>query len=213
MLSNVLVVALVATFAGCGADDDSVTAQDPARPDSSSASEVSAPTAVPAAPGPVRSRSVATVMDTGSGPELCLGPVAESYPPQCGGPGIAGWDWAAQSAHSDRQGMVRWGEFSVTGSFDGTTFTVSDAVPAALFRPDPEVPVDLPEPARDYPPAELEALAFDLGASVPGAQGAYADTEGHILLDVLYDDGSIQDHLDAEHGSGVVVVTSALVDV
>jgi hypothetical protein len=38
--------------------------------------------------------TVATVLQEGDGPpELCLGGVAESFPPQCGGPEIAGWDW------------------------------------------------------------------------------------------------------------------------
>jgi len=37
---------------------------------------------------------VGTVLDDGDGPELRLGGVAESLPPQCGGTKVLGWDWA-----------------------------------------------------------------------------------------------------------------------
>ncbi len=37
---------------------------------------------------------VGTVLDDGDGPELCLGGVAESLPPQCGGPKVVGCYWA-----------------------------------------------------------------------------------------------------------------------
>src|SRR4051812_3796459 len=34
------------------------------------------------------------------GPQLCLGPVAFSLPPQCGGPDIANWDWGKVSGET-----------------------------------------------------------------------------------------------------------------
>ena len=34
-----------------------------------------------------------TVMDVGGRVELCLGPIAESYPPQCRGIPVEGWSW------------------------------------------------------------------------------------------------------------------------
>jgi hypothetical protein len=47
-----------------------------------------------AAPGEVAGQG--TVIQVGdTAPHLCLGPVAESYPPQCSGPEITGWDWDA----------------------------------------------------------------------------------------------------------------------
>ena len=52
------------------------------------------PTKVPAAPGEVTLGYAATVIDAGSGAELCLGGVDESLPPQCDGPPLVGWDWA-----------------------------------------------------------------------------------------------------------------------
>lgn len=197
----------VPLLASCGGDDPADTATDPA-----GSGSLERPTEVPAAPGQVRSANLATVMDTGSGTvELCLGPVAESYPPQCGGPAITNWVWSEHRGMFEQQGDVRWGTFAVTGTWDGTSFTVDEAVPGALYDPMFEEPTPLPEPARDYTQSELEAMAEDLG-DLPGAQGAYAD-DGHLLVDVIYDDGSIQDWADQEYGDDVVVVTPALVDV
>ena len=47
---------------------------------------------------------------------------------------------------------------------------------------------------------------------VPGVQGAYG-ADGHVLVDVTYDDGTYQDYADATYGDGVVVMSGALVDV
>ena len=151
-------------------------------------------------------------MDTGDGAELCLGPVAESYPPQCGGPAITNWDWDEQRGMFEQQGDVRWGTFAVTGTWDGTAFTVSNVIPGPLYDPGPEEPLELPEPSKDLGADELDAIATDLGSSLPGAQGAYADDAGHVLVDVLYDDDNLQEYVDAKYGAGVVVVTGALVD-
>ena len=48
------------------------------------------------------------------------------------------------------------------------------------------------------------------GRDLPGAQGAYG-ADGHVLVDVTYDDGSLQAWADEEYGENVVIVTSALV--
>lgn len=102
--------------------------------DSSGASAPSeAPTAIPAAEGEVRTLGLATVLDSGKGPELCLGAVAESYPPQCSGLPMTGWDWDDNPEHEEAVG-TRWGSFALTGTFDGTTFDVVSAVPAMLYQ-------------------------------------------------------------------------------
>lgn len=97
-----------------------------------------APTPVPE--GEVRTDGLVTVLDAGDGPELCLGAVAESYPPQCGGPALADFDWG--DVGSEEAAGVRWGSYALTGTFDGSTFTVTDAIPAALYdamaEPQPE---------------------------------------------------------------------------
>jgi hypothetical protein len=206
-LTLTLTLALVAC-GGSEGDDDVAT--DPG----GAGAGPSAPTAPPAAPGDVRSRNLITVMDkdaTDDLVELCLGPVAESYPPQCAGPAITNWDWASQKGMFDEQGDVRWGSYAVTGTWDGTSFTVSDAVPAALYDAMPEEPPTYPEPSRDHTDDELAGFAEDL-MEIPGVQGAYG-ADGHVLVDVNYDDGSYQDYADATYGDGVVIVTGALVDV
>jgi hypothetical protein len=83
-----------------------------------------ASTAPTAPPGLVR--GIGTVLDDGDGPELCLGPIMSSLPPQCGGPRLAGWDWSA--VESEHRAGVRWTgpEYVDTGTYDGTTFTVTD---------------------------------------------------------------------------------------
>jgi hypothetical protein len=196
-------------LAGCGGGEGPTTARDPGSSPSPSAGEPM-PDQVPAASGSVHTRTTATVMDTGR-PELCLGAVAESYPPQCGGPPIEGWDWDAVQGMFDRQGDTRWGEFHVTGRWDGRTFTLEEAVPAAVHDPASPVPEPTHAAAVDLGERELAAIAEEVGVGLPGAQGAYA-MDGHVLVDVVYDDGSLQAWCDEEYGEGVVLVTSALVD-
>jgi hypothetical protein len=193
---------LVLAGSACTGDGSDDVARDPA----SSSSTPPAP-AVPA--GPVRTRDLATVMDTGS-PELCLGPVAESYPPQCGGPALIGWDWADHADTFDEQGGTRWGLYSLTGTWDGTSFTATDAVPAALYDPAVPSPTPTPPPLRAYSENELAHIASVLNGST-GVLGA-ADVEGHVLADVYYDDGTLQQWADATYGANVVIVSSALVD-
>lgn len=73
----------------------------------------------------------ATVLDDGDGAELCLGGVMESLPPQCSGPRVAGWDWSQHRGDFEAANGTRWGEFVLSGTFDGSTFTPSEVVGAA----------------------------------------------------------------------------------
>jgi len=205
VIAAIALIALTALTA-CGSDSGGDTATDPG----GSGGGNPMPTEAPAAPGPVHTRGLATVMDTGR-PELCLGAVAESYPPQCGGPEIRGWDWDDQDGVFDQQGKTRWGQFAVTGRWDGTTFTVTDATPAALYDGMAIEEPTVPEPGRSYDQAELEQIAAKLGKELPGAQGNFGD-QGHVFIDVMYDDGSLQAWADEEYGENVVIVVPALVD-
>jgi hypothetical protein len=58
------------------------------------------------------------------GPQLCLGGVDDSYPPQCGGPDISNWNWDDVEATSE--GGTTWGDYSVVGTYDGTSFTLTE---------------------------------------------------------------------------------------
>lgn len=104
-----------------------------------------APTPVP--DGEVRTSGLVTVLDPGDGPQLCLGAVAESYPPQCGGPAVADFEWGDVGA--EEAGGVTWGQYALTGTFDGSTFTVTEAIPAALYDAVKEPVAGGLEPACD----------------------------------------------------------------
>ncbi len=206
-MRSFLVLALFPLLLACGTDDGG-RADDPA----DSSTPPPRASQVPAAPGDVVTRNLITVMDTGDGPEACLGAVAESYPPQCGGPPIAGWDWKDHGRYAEKQGSTRWGEFALRGTWDGGTFTLVEAIPAALYDVKPVGEPSYPEPAVDHTDAELEQIAEEVGRTLPGAQGAYPDNNGHVLVDVTYDDGTLQDQVDQTYGDDVVVVSGQLVD-
>jgi hypothetical protein len=80
-----------------------------------------------------RFRTRATVLEgPRSGPQLCVA-VMESYPPQCSGPPIEGWDWSTVRAES--ASGTTWGAYVLTGTYDGTTFTLTE--PARPVREEP----------------------------------------------------------------------------
>ena len=211
MRTALAVVALLA-LAACGTEQGD-RAADPAGDPAASSLPATMPTAVPAARGPVATRQPATVMDTGS-PELCLGAVAESYPPQCRGIPLVGWSWRDQAGHFERSGNVRWGLFATTGTFDGTTFTVRDAVPAALDDPGP-LPAE-PTPCEDVATADCdrptEQRIAEIGEELTSLPGMLTIVPSRFVVhaDVAHDDGSLQAWADEAYGPGVVAIGSAL---
>lgn len=103
----------------------------------------------------------ATVMDTGENPELCLGAIAESYPPQCGGPQLIGWDWDDQDPETYEEAEdTRWGEYVLIGDYDPHegTFEVERFTPAEEWDGDiNEHQVDFTSPCEEFhDEAELE---------------------------------------------------------
>jgi hypothetical protein len=129
-LAAVLAVATLTGLAACSTEDQ-MKAVDPAASGepSSSASSGEVPSPVP--DEEVRTSGLVTVLDDGSGPQLCLGAVAESYPPQCGGPAVLDFDWGDVGA--EKAAGVTWGSYALTGTYDGESFAVTDAIPAALY--------------------------------------------------------------------------------
>jgi hypothetical protein len=61
----------------------------------------------------------------GVGPHLCL-VVEESLPPQCEGTPLSGLDWA-DVPWAETAGDTTWAEARVVGTFDGETFTLTQA--------------------------------------------------------------------------------------
>lgn len=125
----------------------------------------------------------ATVLESaGHGPQLCDA-VAESYPPQCSGPDIVGWDWASVEGEETAAGTT-WGVFQVTGTWDGTRLTLTEPPGPPRFE-DPDG-VDLstpcPEPAGGWQVVD-EATATDQALTeatirareLPGLAGLWLD--------------------------------------
>lgn len=288
-LTLVLPSLLGGVLAGCG--NESSTPSD-------------RPVAVGSAPNSsavLTTRTPVTVIEGPDQPtELCLGGVAESYPPQCGGPELVGFDWAEHEGDFEEASGVRWGEFLVEGTYDGTRFTVSRVVPADEAPAPPEPGDDdafdtpCPEPdggwrvldegrttertmERTFVAAEklpgyadawmdqsrnprqddefamndpeyvtinvrvtkdragAEAALREIWGGALCVSGAkHTDAElrriqeevndlpgmtssgsynGVVQVQVEYDDGTLQEQVDAKYGTGLVVVSSALVPV
>jgi hypothetical protein len=83
------------------------------------------------------------------GPELCLGGVAESYPPQCGGLPLVGWDWNAVDDEESASGTT-WTSAYVEGTYDGKRFTLT-APPAPPRRQASDTDASAFDPACEEP--------------------------------------------------------------
>ncbi|HTE70326.1 MAG TPA: hypothetical protein VK942_16470, partial [Actinomycetes bacterium] len=65
-----------------------------------------------------RYETTATVLESRDhGPELCLGVVANSLPPQCRGLPIPNWRWD-QVDGQESHGGATWGEYHLVGTYD-----------------------------------------------------------------------------------------------
>lgn len=159
------------------------------------------------APAPPQGEVTAqgTVLDDSAGVRLCLGAVAESFPPQCSGVPVAGWSWDAVDGSETASGTT-WGAYAVQGRWDGELFALSEApVPLALFDPAP-----FPDPTGGEPGTADEATLERVAASVADTLGSDAlvtwPEGGRLRVSVVWDDGSWQRAADAEHGVGTVVI-------
>jgi hypothetical protein len=184
-----VLVGLAGALAGCATTDDS-TGAGPALPT-----------------GEVLGQG--TVLDDGDGIELCLGPIMESYPPQCGGIPVIGWDWATVDG-SETEGDVTWGAYAVTGTYDGVSFTVTQPpIMLALYDPMP-----LPDPtggvAGSTSDEELLQIQDEVSdPSDPNLLGSYP-MDGYLFVETVWDDGHYQSLYDEQYGEGVVIVTTQL---
>ena len=182
-----VLVALALLVAGCG------TTPPPAA-DGPSGSPSTSET-----PAPVVVRGIGLVLDDGDGPVLCLGPVLESLPPQCGGPQLVGWDWA--DVEASRRAGVRWtGAYVVTGTFDGTRLTLTEPpVPGDEYdgpRPprsgeDDTLGTPCPEPAggwRPVDPEKTDQRSLEEVGRVAGRLDGYAGLWWDQSVNPAYDD-------------------------
>lgn len=161
------------------------------------------------APPEGRVIATGTVLDVAGDAELCLGAVAESYPPQCTGIPLDDWSWKGVDG-SETSGDTQWGTYAVYGTFDGERYTVTDP-PIMLALYDPVRPGD---PAQGIDgtssEADLTRIQDELAASLDRDALSLWIERGYVWVNVVWDDGTLQDALDAEYGDDVVLVTSAL---
>lgn len=199
LLRAVLLAGVATLLLACGEDATRTTtvSDPPPRPSS-----------VPAADGEVVTVLPALVIDDGGGTEICLGAVAESYPPQCSGPELRDWDWSAHEGDYDQAAGQRFGTFLVRGTWDGRAMTATAIAPGSgTAPPEPSLP-PAPSGGPERTEEQLAGIAEDLLA-VDGMVEA-APEGGRVLARAVHDDGTVQEWADATYGEGVVVVTSAL---
>jgi hypothetical protein len=68
------------------------------------------------------------------GPQLCLGAVLMSLPPQGGGPAVTNWDWSEVRGSESMSGTT-WGEYTLVGTYDGRSFTMTQPPVPGDHRP------------------------------------------------------------------------------
>lgn len=157
--------------------------------------------------------SCTVLQSPGHPPQLCLGPVAMSKPPQGGGPDVANWDWSTVSGKQTVAGTT-WGEYTVVGTYTDGVFTLTRPpvpVPAQRMEEAPDVvpwEVGPPPTPSGYSDAELERIARTIH-DMPEAL-IVGPANGYVELVVGYDDGTLQRELDERYGVGAVHVYSVM---
>ena len=166
--------------------------------------------------GPLYEASATVLQEGDELPELCLGTIMTSLPPQCGGAPIVNWDWGNVSGEENAANTI-WGEYDLTGRYDGERFEVVEV--SADSGRDGHVEQSGP-PQREYGRSELKDIQFYL-SGVPAERRF-----GYELLwsDVLVDEGVVElgvdvaypttiQELDARYGEGVVRLVAQLIPV
>lgn len=133
-----------------------------------------------------RFRGVGLVLEApDEGPQLCLGAVQESLPPQCGGPVVVGWDWDAVLEGSYESAVdVRWGSYVVVGTYDGEQLTMTEpARPSTLADlppySSPDFTTPCPEPEGGWVAPDPERAT---DAALEQTRGVAAASEGYGAL-------------------------------
>lgn len=147
-----------------------------------------------------RYRAVGMVLeDSNHGPQLCLGPIMESYPPQCGGLDITNWSWddveyeaaagiPSVPADTDTSASIptdwKWGDYVVVGRYDAEAQTFTLSQPAREAEPGdytqaPDIDFTTPCAAPDggWPPAP-ESDLIDAAQRVQTIGGGGSDDTG-----------------------------------
>ncbi|MFJ4225364.1 hypothetical protein [Microbacterium sp. NPDC089695] len=165
--------------------------------------------AIEVSPSEGRVIGVGTVLDESGSVQLCLGAVMESYPPQCLGIPVDGWTWDGVDG-SESSGATRWGSYAVYGTYDGERYTITDP-PIMLALYDTVAPED-PTGGIDGTTAddELARIQDEVSAGFGDDALTLGIERGYLWVQVVWDDGTLQDAADDAYDEGVVIVTSAL---
>ncbi|WP_372466640.1 hypothetical protein ACCO44_11590 [Microbacterium maritypicum] len=152
---------------------------------------------------------VGTVLDDAGDVALCMGAIMESYPPQCSGVPLDDWTWDGVDG-SETSGDATWGAYAVYATYDGERLTRTDP-PIMLALYDTVAPED-PTGGVEGSTAEdeLTRVQDDISARLGTDALTVGTDRGYVWLQVVWDDRTLQDAVDAEYGDDVVVVTSAL---
>ena len=125
-------------------------------------------------------------------PELCLGAVMDSLPPQCGGPVIIGWDWDL-IGDEETAADVTWGDATVLGHFDGDSFEVVEAG-APEWPEDDEDPIGTacPEPSGGWASPDPDKMTEDHRERVMRSARREPDFAG-LWIDYLEEPAEFED--------------------
>lgn len=211
-MRSVAIALTLVLLAACGDGDEVVTSDEPRTPQTSTTtpprdepapSTTAAASAAPADPPAQAQRytATATVLESPDhGPQLCLGGVADSYPPQCGGPDVIGWDWDHVPSKESANGTT-WGSYTVVGTWDGRALTLTE--PPSEPRP-PEPPDDedrfatpCPEPQGGWQVVD-PAKATDEAMQQAIAYAQAQPSVGGVWLDQSINPAAQGDEIDEE---------------
>lgn len=174
-MRRIIGIATVALAAGaCGNQDATVTEGTPG-------------------PGTVYT-ATGTVLEAADGvPQLCTGGVAESLPPQCSGVELVGWSWSDANG-AESAGGTTWGEYTVTGTYDGERLTLTEPPTPPADEPAPgaddRLDTPCPEPEGGWHPIEPRTTtsdrmyaALDHAAAQPEYAGSWLDRSMNPVAD------------------------------
>jgi hypothetical protein len=154
--------------------------------------------------GRFRVTNITVLSSPDHGPQLCAA-VDESYPPQCEGLDIAGWDWS--SVKHESAGGTTWGDYDVVGTVDDDVLTLTET-PTAPTPPDSDVDLECLEPCKphtDHTLRELHQIADRVAAELPDVQSVWSNPQtGTVGVTVWIAYEAVWQQLAAEHGADVI---------
>ena len=158
-----------------------------------------------------------TVIETAdSAPQFCLGAIAESYPPQCSGPELIGWDWDLFDGLRDvgrcHVGRLRGvGRPTMKRASPSRMPSCSRSTTPMPDRRSVHRPGEGRHNERGRPASSLQERVI---ANAPSKFSRRTPQNGYLFVYVVHDDGSVQAWADASYRTrDVVQVRSALVEI